>query len=782
MSTIARSRTICSKMIEWFSPYPRWVMLLLVFGIAMLLWQARRMAVSDRLRSAWFFIPRTLTLSLLVLILMNPTQRREHRLPPEPAEVVFLMDASRSMALDMPDSRAAQVGYALDDLQPILTAADAPRVQMYRFGNELASIADLNEATPHADKSQLAAALEQLPSRFGRIPPKGIVVFSDGRVDDVERLKQLAEDFRALPIPVHVFPVGDDRIRGDIAIDDLVLPPRAPAGTKVPVRGAIRSSGYHGERAVVRLVSTRRTDLEPLATLPVTLDDNVPQTFEMIVEARPEYGELMLEVDPQEGEATIVNNRVPFEIAQANRKIRVLYMEGTTNHEYRWVRDALQEDPDIECLAMVADQQYVERQRLVRVDDPYRGYPATRGELLEFDCVICSDINLGAFTREQLDWTVELVAERGGGFAMVGGLTSFGAGGWDQTVWDQLIPVDMAGGTLGQGWVYHTFRVQVPPEAQSHPIWRLVEDPRENEIALNSIPPFYGTNYMQRLKPAATVLAVSAEEIPDAGIMPIFASQSYGRGRTFAFAPDTTESWGYSFEREWGAGDNRYFRRFWRNVVRWLAENSVNGSRRLRLESDRTLYRSGQSMRITAQAFDEQQQATQAYELEARIRLSGAKDVIHTEPLTRLASGDRAYELKLDPAVFQEALDLDPSGSVRQMLEVEVVATAQGEEVARAMITLQILPDLGEFMQPKPNRQVLEDLASATGGKVFESSDSLRQVLTGLPVTQPDAILSRQPFWDRGWLWSIVVLLLSVEWAARRRYAGEGGSASQPIR
>jgi len=28
----------------------------------------------------------------------------------------------------------------------------------------------------------------------------------------------------------------------------------------------------------------------------------------------------------------------------------------------------------------------------------------------------------------------------------VGGMTSFGAGGWDQTVWDQLIPVDMSGG------------------------------------------------------------------------------------------------------------------------------------------------------------------------------------------------------------------------------------------------------------------------------------------------------------------------------------------------
>jgi uncharacterized membrane protein len=65
-------------------------------------------------------------------------------------------------------------------------------------------------------------------------------------------------------------------------------------------------------------------------------------------------------------------------------------------------------------------------------------------------------------------------------------------------------------------------------------------------------------------------LAQSATAIPQAGIMPIIACQTYGRGRTMAFAPDTTADWGRYFESQWGEGDNRYFRRFWRNVIRWL--------------------------------------------------------------------------------------------------------------------------------------------------------------------------------------------------------------------
>ncbi len=35
-------------------------------------------------------------------------------------------------------------------------------------------------------------------------------------------------------------------------------------------------------------------------------------------------------------------------------------------------------------------------------------------------------------------------------------------------------------------------------------------------------------------------------------------------------SPDSTWAWGHEIERHWGEGDNRYFRKFWRNVVYWL--------------------------------------------------------------------------------------------------------------------------------------------------------------------------------------------------------------------
>ena len=189
-----------------------------------------------------------------------------------------------------------------------------------------------------------------------------MVVFSDGTIDDSEQLTEVANAYQDLKIPVHVYPVGDANVRGDVAIQDLVVPKRVEPRTKATVHGVVRGRGYVGQRVVVQVRSLDRTELPPLATLPLTLDGQ-PQPFELVVEANPDHGELALEVTSLPGEISERNNRVPFRLVQAPRKIRVLYMEGTGGNEYAFIRDALQEDKDIECVSMLVDSQYVQRPR-----------------------------------------------------------------------------------------------------------------------------------------------------------------------------------------------------------------------------------------------------------------------------------------------------------------------------------------------------------------------------------------------------------------------------------
>ena len=136
---------------------------------------------------------------------------------------------------------------------------------------------------------------------------------------------------------------------------------------------------------------------------------------------------LAVEVPQLSGEAITANNVVPFQIGPRDPKLRVIYMEGSPLPEYRYIQEALEEDPNITCVSMTTDNMHAAHPRLYRIADPKRGFPTTRRKSYSVTTwSFAATSALGAFTAEQLEWTVELVNKRGGGFVMIGGNRSFG--------------------------------------------------------------------------------------------------------------------------------------------------------------------------------------------------------------------------------------------------------------------------------------------------------------------------------------------------------------------
>jgi uncharacterized membrane protein len=768
---------------EWAPLYTASLYAGLGVGLLLLVLLARRIARSPAARRGPLLLLRLALLAVLVVVLLNPVRVSEARLPSRPPEVVYLVDCSRSMALDRPTSRLNQVKRALRDARNYLPTDSPLKISLYRFGDQLAAATGADELQPTEEATRLLAALERLPARFEDGRPGGVVVFSDGRATETTGFDEIAAGYRRLGVPVHVFPVGDSRIIGDVAIQEVIAPRDAPAGSRVPVRVHLRSRGYADRRTEVRIRAQGDPNRPPLATLPITLSDGA-QTHELLITHGGGDGRLAVEVPPFEGEAIRENNQVPFQIGARKPKIRVLYMEGSTRgntpgvNEYHWIQDALTEDPNIECVSMEVDNQYAHQPRLYRIHDPNRGFPTTREELFSYDIVICSDISRGAFTQDQLNWTVELVAQRGGGFVMIGGHTSFGAGDWGNTVWDGLIPVDMSRQPLSaQGFPYadQTFNVRVPPEAERHPIWRIVDDPVRNREVLARMPPFTGTNLIQRLKPAATLLGLSDRPIQVVGIMPVFACESYGKGRTFAMATDSTYSWGTQFEMTWGEGDNRYFRKFWRNVIQWLAENSAGGNRRLRVETDKLIYRPGQPIKVNARAYDDRLEETTGYRVVARLR-PGTPTAPNAEPpapiqeATLVARTDeRQYETELAcPPLRLVPVAADSPLAPFRRATLDVTAYNGNKVAAQTTLDVQVLDDPIEFENPQPDPGRLEEIAAASGGRVLHTPEELAQVLGSITTVPGEVVVHKAPLWDNPLLWAVLVALLTVEWGLRR--------------
>jgi hypothetical protein len=779
----------------WSHPHDGQFYVVLAVGLAGVLVLAFRFFASKSARSSALLALRAAALGVLVLILLNPTQARQTKHTGPQPTALFLLDESRSMSLEYPTSRSQAAYEIIRRAEQRVPEDLRPAIQKYGFGRELVAISAREKDRPaQADETRLGRALEALPDRFGATPPFAVFVFSDGRSTDRESLAGTARAYRDLGVPIHVVPLGDEEISGDVAIQDVDAPREARAGTRVPVRVTLRNRGRSGERTELLIRQDAGLDREVLARLPVTLTGG-EQAHELVIEADRAKGPLAVEVQRLPHEAIAGNNVVPFQIAARKRKLRVIYMEGSPFPEYRYIHEALEEDPDITCVSMTVDNMHAERPRIYRMEDHQRGYPATREEMLSFDAVMLSDIALGAFTQEQLEWTVELVSKHGGGFAMIGGNRSFGGGDWDQTVWDALIPVDMTErGEPDSEFCVHSFKLDIPPEVMNHPIWKIVNDPQRNREILARMPPYFGSNLIDRVKPAATLLARSDRPLEQANItrarlagkpIPaprphpkrpdgspacsvIFACQSFGRGRTFSMSPDSTWAWGHEIERHWGEGDNRYFRKFWRNVVYWLTENR-GSNRRLQVETDKVFYRPGQPIEITARAFDEKLAETDAYQIVARLRSpTDSESTPFDESATSLVPQlkDRVYRGKL--AAPPETNMLEHPGSTVHQLMLDVAALDGDRVETRSSIPLQLIDDPIEFRDPRPDHAQLKNLAEATGGRVIETPTELARTLAGRPDPAVTEVVTHTPVWDSPLLWVLFLGLLTSEWILRR--------------
>ena len=144
-------------MFQWMPKYDVWVYLALAAACVGHFWLARRQARSPVARNGWFVVLRGAVLGILLLVLLNPSQVTETQLPPQPSDLVFLVDCSKSMALDRPVSRLERVKEVIAQSE-YRRAADQVRISRFRFGDQMrvaATLEDLRRGRRHAPGQRL---------------------------------------------------------------------------------------------------------------------------------------------------------------------------------------------------------------------------------------------------------------------------------------------------------------------------------------------------------------------------------------------------------------------------------------------------------------------------------------------------------------------------------------------------------------------------------------------------------------------------------------------------
>jgi uncharacterized membrane protein len=492
----------------------------------------------------------------------------------------------------------------------------------------------------------------------------------------------------------------------------------------------------------------------------------------------------MAEVPEQPGERLLSNNRREFGMTVLDVALRVIYMEasGVQKGVFQplYLKHALEDTPGIEVKTLYVDQYgappslfnqvaYVDPRngdKIHRVQNSTNGYPRTLDELLKYHVVIFSDVSKTDFTPEQLEATERFVTEFGGGFIMVGGHTSFGAGGYQNTIIDNLIPVAME---READLTENYFVPRVPETSWTHPLMRLGAGEAENrEIWTTKFPRLQGYNRCDRAKPGATVLLEHPSDRTAYGPAIILAAQEVGRGRTLALTTDTTYLWGEWFETIWGEKinpnfplteancDSRYFKQFWVNAVRWLSAHKLDP------EKDLLAIQLGQVYCATN------------LDIPVRVRAAKAGGQPATDAEMTLHLSDASKEVQTIRANYSEeqqsyvaSIRLPATGKyvLRATAKFKDGKTADdkqllvGEELDQEMADLRAKPE------------TLSALSRCSGGQIFSlRGNDPRKMAEALTGAEPESIEFRKSsLWDKSWWLGLIVGLLTIEWVLRRQ-------------
>jgi hypothetical protein len=360
-----------------------------------------------------------------------------------------------------------------------MTAAGLQPPALAAFSTGVESAGDLAARKPSGTESNLAAALERVIATAGATAPEHIVVVSDGRAHDRHGLPSALALARARGTGISTHLVGSDTPPRNAGIAAVSAPRVVRSNARVTVRAELAVTGHApGEALSLSLKDESGTRLGG-AELRAPAKDAGPVECAISFDAGVRTARYTLELAGDARDVAHDDDRFDFTVEVATSKLRVLFVEGT--HVKRsvgtsgyWWNDmelatrAWEATGEIEYECLTPVSEYLNSPNLVGVSfangemipDKSRDFPKTREELYRYDVMLISDVPVGNFSTQQMQWVVDWVTERGGGFLMGGGYTTFDVGHYDQTPWERIIPVDML--AFGDGFNEQRFAIEIP--------------------------------------------------------------------------------------------------------------------------------------------------------------------------------------------------------------------------------------------------------------------------------------------------------------------------------
>jgi uncharacterized membrane protein len=745
--------------------WPKWILVLLILAAAAgLAWLIRshlaQAAPVVRSWRAWAIWSLQSLLAALVLVLLWQPAITVSELKPQQNIIAVLVDDSRSMAISEDGlTRQAQAVKALQS--GVLAGLNRSfQTRLYRVDDVAARIDSLNDLQPNAPSTRIGDSLKQLSAETSDLPVGAVVLLSDGDDNTGSVGADAINALRARHVPVHTVGFGRERAQHDVELDDVVVAPRALADSRLAAKITWHQRGYAGQRInlTVRDVSAGQTKILGSRTVSVGPDGNLQTETLMFNIGSAGAKTLQIAATPLPGEENTANNTLSRVVNVGSEARRILYIEGEPRWEYKFVRQAEEDDRMVQIASMVrTSQNKIYRQGISDPKELADGFPSRPEDIFAYQGLIIGSVEAGYFTPGQQELIREFVDRRGGGLLLLGGQFALADGGWNATNLVDLLPTTLPtqAGTFHReqdpkNGTTHTIAELAPAGADSI-ITRLVDDPAANAAKWKTLP--YLMDYEDPGTPKAGAAVLANMITPEGRKLPLLITENFGHGRTAIMA--TGGSWRWQMSSPLGDTAHELF---WQQLLRWLVSDTpghVTAS-----VSSQVLLDNG-AVTLNAEVRDQQYNPARDAKVEAHILgPSGVSALVEMTPVPD------------SPGQFQAAWSAPRAGAYLTEVTAQRTdpSTRTFKELGRDVLTFQRVDGVAEKFHTEQNRDLLEQLATQTGGRYWKPAD-LGKLASSIPFSEAGVTMREtKGLWDLPLVFLVLLLLRFSEWWLRRKW------------
>ena len=745
--------------------WPKWILVLLILiAAASLAWLIRsRLAEAApvmRTWRVWIIWGLQTALAALVLVLLWQPAITVAELKPQQNIIAILVDDSRSMAI--PEDGVTRQAQAVKALQNGVLDSLNHRFQtrLYRIDSVPARIGSLNDLHPDAPSTRIGDSLKQLSEETSDLPIGAVVLLSDGDDNSGGIGADTISALRARHIPVHTVGFGRERAAHDVELDDVVIAPRALADSRLAATITFHQRGFSGAKINLTVRDATAGQLKVLAARTITLGPDANLQTETVMFDIGGAGARTLQITaaPLPGEENTANNTVTRLVNVGSDPRRILYIEAEPRWEYKFIRQAEEDDRMVHIASMVrTSENKIYRQGIADPKELGSGFPSRPEDMFAYQGLIIGSVEAGYFSPVQQELIREFVDRRGGGLLLLGGQFALADGGWNASHLVDLLPTTLPTqpGTFHReadpkSGTTHT-TAELAKAGEDSIITRLVDDPSANAAKWKKLPYLMDYEDPGTPKPGAAVLANMIT--PEGRKLPLLITENFGRGRTAIMA--TGGSWRWQMSSPLGDTAHDLF---WQQLLRWLVSGTPG---HVAASVPAQILLDNGAVTLTADVRDPQYNPAPDAKVEAHILgPSGVSALVEMNPVPD------------NPGQFQATWNAPKTGDYL----TEVTAqrhdpnTGTFKELGRDVLTFQRLDGVAENFHTEQNRDLLEHLATQTGGQYWKPGD-LGKLAASIPFSEAGVTMREtKDLWNLPLVFIVLLLLPFSEWWLRRKW------------